>query len=373
VKTPEFNNVLRRVALSFLLLAVQACGTAQKYPNISGEAPTKNGQAVLHLVANDYIGEAKGFRLLSVNGIDVGVPAGDQIGIPVGDVDLELEIEWSNEIVEQLTIKFDAEAQATYKLAIYELLEPTIEPQVSSNYSPDSVGDVIAEVIGETLKTTVIFGAGLYLIPTMPIWVPIVESLKDKGPFQDCCFVWVEKVDGDVTSGDVPPDDSDYAVTARLHSLRKRLDEGDYSRELKIELAQLGYTEPLKELAEMGDLEAQAIVEANEAIKDKSEKLRAAKVALRAIMGSAEAQFQMYSRVDTSDPIVWLCRAADGGHPYARYRLGLLHEKGIEGVEQNYARARMWYVLASESGHPWGKSNADRIQRTATMEDVKES
>ena len=222
MKTPEFNNVLRRVALSFQLLAVQACGTAQKYPNISGESPTEKGQAVLQLVANDRIGEAKGFRLLSVNGIDLSVPAGDQIGIPVGDVDLELEIEWSNEIVEQLTIKFDAEAQATYKLAIYELLEPTIEPQVSSNYSPDSVGDVIAEVIGETLKTTVIFGAGLYLIPTMPIWVPIVESLKDKGPFQDCCFVWVEKVDGEVKSGDVPPDDSDYALAERLQSLKKQ-------------------------------------------------------------------------------------------------------------------------------------------------------
>ena len=192
------------------------------------------------------------------------------------------------------------------------------------------------------------------------------------------------------------PLDADYALAERLQSLKKQIDEGNDSYELKMELAQLGESEPLKtlankgdrqaiidlylttgiseplyKLAERGDAEAKAIVDANEAKERKKEKLYAAKVASRAKSGSAEAQYKMYMRVKASDSLVWLCRAADGGHPYARYRLGMLYEQGFEGVEQNYARAQMWYVLASESGHPWGDTNADRIQRTATTEEVQ--
>ena len=193
------------------------------------------------------------------------------------------------------------------------------------------------------------------------------------------------------------PMDADYALAERLQSLKKQLNEGNDSRELRTELARLGYTEPLKilanegdrkatidlyemtgisgplyQLAESGDPEAKAIVEAIEARKSRKEKLAIAILTDRAESSSAEAQYQMYMRVNVSNPLVWLCRAADGGHPYARYRLGLLYEQGIEGVEQNYARAQMWYVLASESGHPWGDTNADRIQRTATTEEVQE-
>ena len=418
MKTPEFNNVLRRVALSFLLLAVQACGTAQKYPNISGESPTEKGQAVLHLVANDHIGEAKGFRLLSVNGIDFSLPVGNRIRIPVGNVDIELEIEWSNEIVEQLIIKFDAEAQAIYKLAIYELPEPEKEPQ-SRDYRLPSV-ETFASDMGAALVISVLITFGIFLLPAMPVLAIISHSVYER-PFPDCCFVWVEKVDGEVKSGDAPPDDSDYALAERLQSLKKELDKGDDSRELKIELARLGYTEPLKilanegdrqasmelahlgyteplktlanegdrkatidlyemtgisgplyQLAESGDPEAKAIVEAIEARKSRKERLAMAVLTDRAESGSAEAQYKMYMRVNASDPLVWLCRAADGGHPYARYRLGLLYEQGIEGVEQNNARAQMWYVLASESGHPWGDTNADRIQRTVTTAEAQE-
>jgi len=195
------------------------------------------------------------------------------------------------------------------------------------------------------------------------------------------------------------PMDEHYAASARRQTLRRQLDEGGYdSYELKVELARLGDSEPLKtlakegdrqasidlyqitgnsgplyQLAKSGDPEAKTIVEAIEARKSREEKLAVAAETDRAKAGSAEAQFQMYMRINTSDPLVWLCRAADGGHPYARYRLGLLYEHGIEGVEQNNARAHMWYVRASESGHPWGDANADRIQRALTTDDVKES
>ncbi|EKP0296607.1 sel1 repeat family protein [Aeromonas veronii] len=50
----------------------------------------------------------------------------------------------------------------------------------------------------------------------------------------------------------------------------------------------------------------------------------------------------------------WLLRAAEGGHPPAKLRLALMYDRGMRGVEQNYAQAAIWYMKKIESEH---KSN----------------
>lgn len=46
----------------------------------------------------------------------------------------------------------------------------------------------------------------------------------------------------------------------------------------------------------------------------------------------------------------WLCRAADEGDAQAQYRLGLLYEKGVEGLTQNFVMAYVWYRLSEANG-----------------------
>jgi hypothetical protein len=52
------------------------------------------------------------------------------------------------------------------------------------------------------------------------------------------------------------PLDADYTLAERVQTLKKQLEEGDDSRELKMELERLGYTEPLKTPANEGDVQA---------------------------------------------------------------------------------------------------------------------
>ena len=203
MKNSGFNNALLRVALSLLLVAVQACGTANKYQTTSSQPPLENRQALLELVAVEYIGEAKEFQLQFVNGVEMNVLPGNEIEIPAGNVQLEVQVEWSNEFVEEPTIRIDAEAGAIYRLAVFELkerLKKLETPPTSS--SPDSLGDAMAEGFGMGLIIALL----PWIIVTSPIWYPIGMALEDERPFPDCCFVWVEKVDGGLAYGKVPPE-----------------------------------------------------------------------------------------------------------------------------------------------------------------------
>lgn len=309
MNTSTFNNALLRVALSLLLIAVQACGTAQKYQKSSGEQLRENEQALLQLVSVDHIGKAKGFQLLSVNGTESSVLPGNETKIPSGIVHLKVEVKWSNEIVEQLKTEFDSEAEAIYRLAIFELGEPPKEPQPTYPSSPpDTLGDAMAEGAGMGLFIALL----PWIIVTSPIWVPIGLALEDERPFPDCCFVWVARVDGELASGEAPPADKKTFLGLSENELKYR-----------------------------------------------------AQIADKAKNEDPEAQLQQYYNlveIDLASAHQWLCKSADNGHPDARFRLGLLFETGSEKLPQDFGMAYVWYLLATESGHHWGESNARLIQ-----------
>jgi TPR repeat protein len=89
--------------------------------------------------------------------------------------------------------------------------------------------------------------------------------------------------------------------------------------------------------------------------------------------GDPDAQLQLYYDPNADDGLLWLCRAADGGNPEARYRLAVLFENGADGVEQDHVSAQLWYRLASRSGHAWGNVNADRLAANSSSADSEKA
>jgi hypothetical protein len=66
--------------------------------------------------------------------------------------------------------------------------------------------------------------------------------------------------------------------------------------------------------------------------------------------GDPEAQFQRYLSIADSDPLEWLCRAADNGHPSAQYRLGTLYWFGDTELERNLLLSYKWHRLSAAKG-----------------------
>jgi hypothetical protein len=183
----------------------------------------------------------------------------------------------------------------------------------------------------------------------------------------------------------------------RQQDLIDKIESGEGSYQDKLELAELGYTTPLQDLvndgdkqasfdlykitgdltpiydlAAGGDREAKALVGAYDTKKNRQDSSIKPQHQARALSDDAEAQYQQYLNLGTQEPLLLLCRAADGNHPDARYRLGVLHENGAEGVPKSDVLAAVWYSLAAESGHIWGNSNSDRIIKSLPAEKLKE-
>ena len=161
----------------------------------------------------------------------------------------------------------------------------------------------------------------------------------------------------------IEPMDKDYASSARRQSLQKQFNEGNDSYELKVELARLGDSEPLKTLANEGD--KQASIDLYEITGISAPLYRSAEkgdpeakdiVDTIAEEGSAEAQFQMYMRANTSDPLVWLCRAADQEYGEAMVEVGNILWEGRGGIARDRELARCWYKAAVDAGHGDAKS-----------------
>lgn len=82
--------------------------------------------------------------------------------------------------------------------------------------------------------------------------------------------------------------------------------------------------------------------------------------------GDAEAQLQYYYYLRRQKPMeahIWLCKAADQGHPQARYRLALLYENGYEGIKKDLIRAYIWYRLSENTGNSWGGKKAQILEK----------
>lgn len=84
----------------------------------------------------------------------------------------------------------------------------------------------------------------------------------------------------------------------------------------------------------------------------------------KAQLGDTEAQVRAYWNRIGSKPLIWLCRAAELGHPDACYRLAGLYELGHEGLSQDPVRAYLWFTLASEHGHAAAKNEVARLAST---------
>jgi len=67
--------------------------------------------------------------------------------------------------------------------------------------------------------------------------------------------------------------------------------------------------------------------------------------------GRGETELQFYwDDIYSDEALTWLCRAADQGNPAARYRFGLLYEKGAEGLPQDLVQSYVWYRLSESNG-----------------------
>ena len=82
---------------------------------------------------------------------------------------------------------------------------------------------------------------------------------------------------------------------------------------------------------------------------------------------SAESLFQAYRKTVPPGALVWLCRAADHGHPTARYELG----KYFAESRQNLSRALMWYGLSASTGSNVAVGEARTLATRTTNNEIR--
>ena len=82
---------------------------------------------------------------------------------------------------------------------------------------------------------------------------------------------------------------------------------------------------------------------------------------------SAKSLFRAYRKAVPPSPLVWLCRAADHGHPTARYELG----KYFAESRRNVSRALMWYGLSASTGSNVAVGEARALAMTATNNEIR--
>jgi hypothetical protein len=98
-----------------------------------------------------------------------------------------------------------------------------------------------------------------------------------------------------------------------------------------------------------------------------------------ALQGDPEAQWQMYWNAANGEALRWLCRAADQSHPMAQQRVGLLFEKGAQGVEKNNMFAYLWYERALQNfqagapGRFLTERDAARLVGTLSADQLREA
>jgi localization factor PodJL len=72
---------------------------------------------------------------------------------------------------------------------------------------------------------------------------------------------------------------------------------------------------------------------------------------------------------DYSEAAAWFSRAAQAGLPDSQFNLALLYERGL-GLEQDLARAYLWYSAAARSGDKEAARQAERLKRALPAGDA---
>ena len=68
------------------------------------------------------------------------------------------------------------------------------------------------------------------------------------------------------------------------------------------------------------------------------------------IAPESEAQFQMYhTHAGLPSRLIWLCRSADQGYPFAQAEVGRIYSMGLFGIPMDLPRAYVWYGLATNT------------------------
>ena len=138
-----------------------------------------------------------------------------------------------------------------------------------------------------------------------------------------------------------------------LVSLRARVREGDVDAAVALVYA-ADETAPLESLAKRSAEARKALEEFYPWNITTVAGLTNEQLLSRAEQGDREAQLQLYWNTvayDISSAHRWVCRAADQGHPDARYRIGLLYHYGNEGLPRDSVWAYVWYSLAANTGN----------------------
>lgn len=90
-----------------------------------------------------------------------------------------------------------------------------------------------------------------------------------------------------------------------------------------------------------------------------------------ALLGNSMAQHQMgmiylggiFTTADVERALYWLGRATDSGSGMTALILGMLHERGLKGVDQDICKALHWYDLGRQLGMPEGVRHSERLLR----------
>ena len=75
---------------------------------------------------------------------------------------------------------------------------------------------------------------------------------------------------------------------------------------------------------------------------------------------------------DDAEAARWYRLAADQGHAYAQYNLGLKYASG-RGVPQDNVTAHMWFNIAGANGDEFGRDFREIIERKMTPFYVSEA
>jgi hypothetical protein len=185
------------------------------------------------------------------------------------------------------------------------------------------------------------------------------------------------------------------AIFSRKEYLLKRYDEGDKSFYILTELALLGATEPLEQLAWKGDVQSaiylynltgisgplnklaedgnQLAIAQKSGVQSKTyqlpqqkdikveqnennrkltikEKELESKLTKQAEAGDPEAQFELYMHEGKTQQ-KWLCRSADQGYTGAAMWLGYVFETGTYGFPIDDMQSYLWYRRAAIGQH----------------------
>jgi TPR repeat protein len=108
-----------------------------------------------------------------------------------------------------------------------------------------------------------------------------------------------------------------------------------------------------------------------------------ARLAHAARDGNHEAQYRLAKRLlhdrsrgqeGTREGVLWLKKAAEGGHAGAMLHLGKLHRTGV-GVLQNFEQARHWLQRAASAGNAEAMMELGRLYRSGSgvRQDLKQA